>query len=565
MDELESRLWQVIDGKQDKMHDVHQLQITKGAYHKMMTYAKVVGKMAGTGMECYGYLIAPKDSLDDVITDVFFAYDQDARSAYAEVNPEGVLASGKEIEATGYRILGWWHSHGTMSTFHSGTDEGNHLTILKGIPSHTKYRNAESRCYIDEENKRLVLETAEIDGIDVEKMKEAIKGTTAIKKVERDPFAYSIVVNIYGDHFIRRKSMTFNELKGKIGEDVVNQSTEPKLELVDRENDITFTISDIENDAQEKIRMTHYAHTTKCTETPGWGFKGTYWNLCKRFVSKAVEYAETGGSDFALMAEFMTRSDGQKLEALINGAPKDMTPVPVAELKKNKKEIIDGMKKYFERKNPKIKESRNKNMDYADFCTILELQFIADFVQANCRKNEVCMPIQHHKERAKNLADSHALAVDATKALAKYAMEEVTDYSKRKEFRHCKRAAGILENLCKDTYVTFRTAAKNEAERPKDSPERIFLWADRLKAVNQITRYIFGRMDNDKTEDADKDMIDFLQDFADRYAKGEDCDGIIEERILKRWPELPKKSVTAVQDIPKRVIEKKKWWKAWQN
>ena len=47
----------------------NKLRLTRGTYQKIMAYAELTSRISHTGMECYGYLIRPKWSTDDLITD----------------------------------------------------------------------------------------------------------------------------------------------------------------------------------------------------------------------------------------------------------------------------------------------------------------------------------------------------------------------------------------------------------------------------------------------------------------------------------------------------------------
>jgi len=237
---------QALKEDEKKTIDHTNLRITKGTFEKIMAYAKVVSRMAGSGMECYGYLLTPRDSLDGLITDIYFANDQEAHSAYVRVTEEGVFHTLRDTEALGYKIVGWWHSHGTMPTFHSGTDVNNFLTILHGIAPLTMFRNEEAVFALNNVEKRLEFDNYILTGTNVEQLKR-IK---IIKKIEQDPFAFSLVVNQFGDYYRERITKT---RQGK--EFVVNHPTHPKVEIVDIDNDVRFFIDQIEKDVFFKIKI----------------------------------------------------------------------------------------------------------------------------------------------------------------------------------------------------------------------------------------------------------------------------------------------------------------------
>ena len=79
--ELELKVMQALrDDEKKNDNEKKRLAISKGAFAKAMLYAKLVTRIAGGGMECYGYLLKDKNSLDDNIIDIHFADEQDTSS-----------------------------------------------------------------------------------------------------------------------------------------------------------------------------------------------------------------------------------------------------------------------------------------------------------------------------------------------------------------------------------------------------------------------------------------------------------------------------------------------------
>lgn len=122
----------ILLGKEKDYDDIKSLKITEGALKKAQTYAVNIKRVLGKDIECYGYLITPNEFTDGVVRDIFLA-SQEADSMQVKLDIDDVIRAGKELKAKGFKILGWWHSHNTMSTFHSGTDDENLFTILNEI------------------------------------------------------------------------------------------------------------------------------------------------------------------------------------------------------------------------------------------------------------------------------------------------------------------------------------------------------------------------------------------------------------------------------------------------
>ena len=111
------------------------IHLTDYAYEKAYTYARLAVKKARGTIECGGYLIAPREAVDRIATDAFLARNQDVSSGLFTIEAEEVIKAGREINEMGYRVLGWWHSHGNLQTFFSDTDNRGQRTVLNEIGS----------------------------------------------------------------------------------------------------------------------------------------------------------------------------------------------------------------------------------------------------------------------------------------------------------------------------------------------------------------------------------------------------------------------------------------------
>ena len=109
------------------------VQVTREALNKANRYAKLVCDVFQDDLECYGYLIKPKERRDRIATDAYLATGQTVSHSGVSLNGEEVIKAGKELDKLGYSVLGWWHSHAMYHPFHSYTDDRNMITVLNEI------------------------------------------------------------------------------------------------------------------------------------------------------------------------------------------------------------------------------------------------------------------------------------------------------------------------------------------------------------------------------------------------------------------------------------------------
>ncbi|MEI7718394.1 MAG: Mov34/MPN/PAD-1 family protein [archaeon] len=214
----------------DNFQDLH---ITEAAYNKAFIYAKLVCEIAGgSGTEMIGYLITPKGSTDRVARGVYVAPNQTAGSADVKIEPEDVITSGREIDAMGCKVVGWWHSHGDMSTFHSGTDVANQMTVLNAISSASYVLEKTERKNPDVKlvGNTIVVTDPKHPGVKYEfELKDPGLLNVVSRKVTEDKkigFAYSLVV-----HGARGGGFSYGEEKVEI---VTEPGTNIKSKLFER-------------------------------------------------------------------------------------------------------------------------------------------------------------------------------------------------------------------------------------------------------------------------------------------------------------------------------------------
>ena len=245
-----------------KHKPVANIQITPEALEKAYRYAELACEELDTAVECYGYLISPKETKDSIVRDVYLAPNQSVTSAHVRLEPGAVIAAGKELHEGGYRVLGWWHSHGTMETFHSSIDDENIVRVLHGIGA-TNYvvtyreypfmdvarlsSNGQSVC-IEEEAPDCPSLVAEIKGthapfsLPIERVKLRLPIQTG--------FAYSVVVNgIRGKHFaqLATKEYCYQCAEGE----VVNEKS--RLVKIPKQYTISMDAESMRKEIREKI------------------------------------------------------------------------------------------------------------------------------------------------------------------------------------------------------------------------------------------------------------------------------------------------------------------------
>lgn len=175
--------------------DRERLRITERALRKAEAYARLVVKTLGN-YECLGFLLG--DPQSDVVTDVLLAPGQRVSCASVVVDGASVLAAGREIAGRGLRALGWFHSHGLMEPFHSGTDDANTEELLGQLAPCNMFDVAETlaaaadgtgrRFFVDGEERLELVAAGDTPLPDVQLRRTAPVG-----------FAYSLVVNASAD------------------------------------------------------------------------------------------------------------------------------------------------------------------------------------------------------------------------------------------------------------------------------------------------------------------------------------------------------------------------------
>ena len=121
--------------EEEEIDEINDVKTTDFALKKARLYAKNIKKVLGQDYECYFYPIAPKDSTDRVIRDIYFPKQGTADSS-VRVSTDNITEASKIIFKMGYKVLGW--GHGSFGVFHSPVDNKNIENVLNKI-SPTNY------------------------------------------------------------------------------------------------------------------------------------------------------------------------------------------------------------------------------------------------------------------------------------------------------------------------------------------------------------------------------------------------------------------------------------------
>jgi len=496
----------------------NNFRITKGAFSKAMTYAKVIGKIAGGGMECYGYLLKPSDSLDNIITDIYFAADQSDSSAYVRVSEEGVYQASQELDPKGYMIVGWWHSHGTFSTFHSGTDVDNFKVVLHSIAPLTMFRKEKSAFTYNREIKELTVNGVKIKGVELQ---ENLSGIEVIKKVEQDPYAFSMVVNMFEEYYLEKQTKTLSVNNKSYH---LNNPTRPLLETVNKENDVEFVISQIEDDVTGKVHMR--TQLQKSVERVN-NFYNPEENkkLIREFSKKAVK----------------SRIDSVRnyLSAVMNDSKNPLQAGKAEEGFSISEEKLEE-KLLEQKKDIPTSYCLNQAYDIQSLRDELNLHFMKDYVESPDKVSETAEKYASFNSMINKYFE---LSVRAGKSLSKYSMERFTDYDNEVSHKYRNFVSHFVDNLRTDEYVSMSESLKTSDKKKYDQANKdLYLYYDRLKIINNLMSSLVFKEDERRHEG-------FLKEFADEFdknPKSENLDRIIEKGLLPK--NADEKTIVRYQD-----------------
>jgi len=453
------------DAKEKVNKNSRKLRITRGAHEKIQLYADLTSRITHTGMECYGYLLKPKWSTDDLITNIYFADDQQVTSAYVRVPVEGIKKAMDEVDKTDYEIVGWWHSHDTMPTFHSGTDERNFRKILDGISPHTIFRNEQAPYVVDERNKRVVFEDYALLDLSSEELKIfKEKQIKTIKKNSDKPYAFSMVVNNFGSRYLEKITKTFDKIKGEFK---VDNPIHPKLEIVDTENDLEFLVADVEWDVREKIVLNGRGYTNFNSSPTSIKLDSENYldKTVEEFSKHLVNYVKQRGDYSQSAMNILFNQSSNIFNEILTLKKQNVDDIErkVCTLKtiNEDKTSKESIQTYFEELEPEKYTRWRKKIHMFDRQHIIGMRLMQDICMIGENSNkEDRLDLQNKVfEKYHNLAlrlnNSFDIADKAMKTMTKYAMETITDYKDTKDHQYRNLIGELLTKFCVSSATSF--------------------------------------------------------------------------------------------------------------
>jgi proteasome lid subunit RPN8/RPN11 len=504
-----------------KADDGSEFIITWGAYAKAMLYAKLVSRIAGGGMECYGYMLKPADSLDDVVTDIYFADDQDEMCAHVYVTPEGVKKAGEAAEKKNCAILGWTHSHGSLPTFHSDWDIRNFRTILHEIAPQTMYRNEIVQSV--RKGDALYFDNYKIEGFQ--------SSGRILKQVEREPLAFSMVVNERGEFYLERITKTYDQEKNEF---VLNEPTHPRLKLVETKNDLVFDVPDMEWEIYEKVSMRgkHSPEQKAVARTD-------YKSICTKFCKTVEDYISHRGKHSGVLLNLLaSKPEISRVELLrARNVPNTLATNESESVAKYSSENLEQSLARTDLHRLLKKSAKLRRHELEDQCI---LQMVGSFLRlenkysGNELQKEKDRLIEFYSDRARIIAECRETAEFATKSLIRYAMEPFVDYNHSLNHQHTGFISRILREMATDEDRTFSAAVRRNATHTKGSGNYVFLYPERMSIFNQLHKDLYymriGKIG------PNQNSAKFLSQFGAQYMEHpEELDGLVEKYLISPY------------------------------
>jgi len=127
-----------------------KIRITDFAFQKAKAYARAVMDVSGESLECGGFLLASNDSFDGFVIDSYLLSEQSVTGASFAGNINKTKEALEEAKNSNKKVIGWWHSHNEMATFHSETDNYYTKQIFLSIAPYNKIALSRKTVYLAE-------------------------------------------------------------------------------------------------------------------------------------------------------------------------------------------------------------------------------------------------------------------------------------------------------------------------------------------------------------------------------------------------------------------------------
>lgn len=209
----------IFNSKSSEYPELKKIKITREAYEKANLISKRVSRVSRCGDEVYLLFLNEKSKEDLVIRDVYVPY-QEVNASGCNIKVEKGKEDKENVERMGKRVMGWGHSHGNLSPFHSMTDIYN----LRHIPS--------------------------------------LHGTKITMKLgtfsSRNPYSFdvwyipSLVFNARGARPSAAISIEYSEFQDY--EPKIHINTHPRLEIVEERNGIEMRQDVIDREIWKKVK-----------------------------------------------------------------------------------------------------------------------------------------------------------------------------------------------------------------------------------------------------------------------------------------------------------------------
>ncbi|MCB9359271.1 Mov34/MPN/PAD-1 family protein [Candidatus Woesearchaeota archaeon] len=529
------------ESNERKQQNSRKLRITRGAMAKIQLYADLTSETVDSKMECYGYLLRPRWVDDDLITNIYFADDQLNSAAHTFVPAEKVKEAVDKCESMDYEIVGWWHSHGGINVFHSGTDIQNFKMIHDGISPNTLYSYQKAAYQVDEERKRVVFGDIALLNLTEEQIrifKDASIST--MKKVQQDPYAFSLVVNNAQDRYLEKMTKT------KAGQGFRrNEPFHPTLQVEKVDDDLEFLVADIEWEVREKIIVNDF-YSRDRNDVTEYTTEAMDQLEAKvdDFLKKAIVYSATGRFKSAILD---IATNARTIYDALSLAQKDREAATLNEEEVEATASKEAISLYLAEIAPEKYGSWAKKIHLFDRQHIIGMKFLDDFIKAAEKGTQAQDKVfQDYSRIAKTLDKSFRIADAGMKALTKYAMESITDYNDEKGHKYKNLIGAILTKMSDDDFYFFEKAVQSSLSNRNSARKQMFIWENRFQICDQLTADVYfyeanrrkaiakegGSLNFTKREQT----VDFLTKFAEEYERGGDnLDTIIEQRLLSSY------------------------------
>ncbi len=322
--------------------------INKHALEKIIAYSLILREITNTDYECMGLLTRNEEDPANYIRDAFLIPSQVVSQSHCDVRDEGLSFMRKARDlAQKYKIVGWWHSHGSFQPFHSSTDD-SYFEIISPPISLSNYLkegldiNLGSHADIDftkkDDEVRLSIITESGLGYDLKFNVRDIEDKDARQVLNNMPTtrlvlktkavqslnkaggsAYSLVINNYADKpFVKAHIYTS---KGKF--------LNTKL-LVDEDEDQALDMAQLIAEVIRDVKP--LGRDLKYQDFNIKALEGRIYHLSKTITQCLEKYKSKNKSLLKNLKQSQSKKKSRLLEQKLRSASKQKTGVDISEV-----------------------------------------------------------------------------------------------------------------------------------------------------------------------------------------------------------------------------------------